>query len=211
MQMKKKFLAAAIVALAASGSAMAPAIAKAPDKPWLVHFRAITVSPDESATVSIGGGVEIDEAYVPEIDISYFFDEEWSVELIAATSPHDVVHSSGLDLGSAWVLPPTLTLKYHPPVSGPVRPYVGAGINYTTFWNIDDPAGLNMDYSDSWGLAVQAGVDIDLGDNWTFNIDVKKIDINTDVRITTAAGAFVADADVEIDPWVVGIGVGYRF
>ncbi|HAJ47189.1 MAG TPA: OmpW family protein, partial [Alphaproteobacteria bacterium] len=161
----------------------------------------------EDANVSIGGSVKIDDALVPEIDISYFFDEDWSIELIAATSPHNVRSTLGINLGDAWVLPPTLTVKYHLPVDGPVRPYIGAGINYTTFWNIDEQPGLSMDYSDSWGWALQAGIEIDLGNNWSLNIDVKKIDIDTDVKINGGA----ITADVEIDPLVVGIGIGYRF
>lgn len=201
-----KYVCAALAALTA-GSMAATADAR-PEKPWVVHVRGIAVLPEESATITvIGGDVSIDDAVVPEVDIEYFFHEDWSVELIAATSPHDVTHSSGLDLGSAWVLPPTLTVKWHIPVDGPVRPYLGAGVNYTTFWNVDEPPGLSMDYSDSWGLALQAGVEIDLGDNWTLNIDVKKIDIDTDVSINGGA----IRADVEIDPVVVGIGLGYRF
>lgn len=208
--MRRAALVFGLVSTAAA--AFAPAAIGGVERPWQVHVRGIVVSPDESANiVPLGGTVEIDEAVVPEIDIGYFFAEDWSVELIAATSPHDVTHSSGLALGDAWVLPPTLTVKYHVPVDGPIHPYIGAGINYTTFWNIDEPVGLNLDYSDSWGWALQAGIEIDIADNWTFNIDVKKIDIDTDVRITTTAGAFVTDANVEIDPLVIGIGFGYRF
>jgi outer membrane protein len=208
--MRSAFLAAALATTTLSGIA-ATAVAGV-DKPWLVHVRGIAVIPDESATVSIGGDVEIGEAFVPEVDVSYFFAEDWSVELIAATSPHEVKHTAPLDLGTAWVLPPTLTVKYHIPTDGPIRPYIGAGINYTTFWNLDEPANLDLDYSDSWGLALQAGIEIELNDRWTFNIDVKKIDIDTDVTIRNATtGATIATAEVEIDPLVVGIGFGYRF
>ena len=203
----------AVTALTASLAALSPAAMAGVERPWQVHVRGIAVVPDESATVSIGGDVEIDDAFVPEVDVNYFFAEDWSVELIAATSPHNVDHTpTGLDLGGAWVLPPTLTVKYHIPVDGPIHPYVGAGVNYTTFWNIDEPAGWDMDYSDSWGWALQAGVEIDVAENWTFNIDVKKIDIDTDVTIRNeTTGALIATADVDIDPIVVGIGFGYRF
>lgn len=201
----------AFLLLAASAMAAPVTLAKAPDKPWLVHVRAIGVFADEQ--INIPGPFEIDDAFVPEVDVNYYFHEDWSVELIAASSPHDVWHAVTGDLGSAWVLPPTLTLKYHLPVDGgDWRPYVGVGVNYTTFWNIDNPPGLDMDYSDSWGIAYQAGVEVELGGNWTFNFDVKKIDIDTEVTIRNAGtGAVVAVADVEIDPVVVGIGFGYRF
>jgi hypothetical protein len=93
-----------------------------------------------------------------------------------------------VDLGSAWLLPPTVTLQYHfDPKGASMRPYVGVGVNYTTFFGVDEPAGLNIDYDDSFGLALQAGIDIPFGNGWSVNVDVKKIYINTDVTITLAS------------------------
>ena len=178
------------------------------DSPWMVRARAIGVLPDESATiVPIGGDTKIDDTVVPELDFTYFFAKNWAVELILATTPHDVSHTpTGLDLGSVWLLPPTLTAQYHfDPDSDSFRPYFGAGINYTIFYNVDD-GPLSIDYGNSFGFALQAGVDFPIGNGWTINADVKKIFINTDVTI-----AGVAHADVDIDPWVAGLGVGYRY
>lgn len=211
--MRKLCIAAALSAIAAS-SLVGTAESGAPEKRWKVDLRLIAVAPDESGTTSpsVGPGpFDIEVAYVPEVDVEYFFDERWSVELIAATSPHKVSQADVGPLGETWVLPPTLTLKFHPDMDETFKPYIGVGINYTTFWNVDNPPGLDLDYGDSWGWAVQAGVDIQIDDRWSFNIDVKKIDIDTDVRVSTTLGAFVTDAKVEIDPWVIGVGFGYRF
>ena len=179
------------------------------DSPWMVRARALLVAPDEHASVSIGGDVLIDNSVVPEVDVTYFFTKNIAAELIAAVTPHDVSHSFGVDLGNAWLLPPTLTLQYHfDPDGTAMQPYVGVGLNYTTFFGVDEPAGLNISYDDSWGLALQAGVNIPFGDGWSANIDVKYIDINTDVTIT---GGVNATADVDINPIVAGMGVGYRY
>lgn len=180
------------------------------DGPWMVRARAIGVLPDESATiVPIGGDTKIDDTVVPELDFTYFFAKNWAAELILATTPHDVSHTpTGLDLGSVWLLPPTLTVQYHfAPDSNSFRPYIGAGVNYTIFYNVDNPPGLNIDYSNSFGLALQAGVDFPLGNGWTINADVKKVFLNTDVTIAPLG----VHASVDIDPWIVGLGVGYRY
>lgn len=192
---------------AASGLAAAPAFS-ANDSPWMVRARLLGVLPSESANVSIGGDVEIDNSFVPEVDVTYFFSKNWAAELIAATTPHDVDSTVAGHLGDVWLLPPTLTLQYHlDPDSDSFRPYAGIGINYTIFYGQDDAAGFSLDYDNSFGVAFQAGADFPIGNGWSFNIDVKKIYINTDVSINAGA----VTADVDINPWVVGAGFGYRY
>lgn len=180
------------------------------DGSWMVRARVIGVLPSEDAEiVPIGGDTDIDDAYVPELDFTYFFAKNWAAELILATAPHEVSHTpTGLDLGEVWLLPPTLLLQYHFQPDHPTfRPYLGAGVNYTLFYGVDDPAGLNVEYDNSFGFALQAGVDFPIGGGWAINADVKKIFINTDVTIAPLG----VSADVDINPWVVGVGVGYRY
>lgn len=202
-------------ALAVSAAAIVmPQDAEAAKSPWMVRGRILAVLPDEDATVSpIGGNVEIGDQVVPELDITYFFDENWAAELILGVTPHEVTHKpTNLDLGTVWLLPPTLTLQYHFQPDDPVwRPYIGAGVNYTIFFGHGDadPAVYDADFDPSFGFALQAGVDIPLGGNWTLNIDVKKVWINTDVSLDTGLGA--VQADVDIDPIIVGVGLGYRW
>ncbi|MBO6541573.1 MAG: OmpW family protein [Alphaproteobacteria bacterium] len=178
------------------------------DSPWLIRVRGIYVSPDESASVrGLAGSVEADGSLVPELDISYFFTDNIAAELILATSNHDMSATAGVDLGDVWVLPPTLTLQYHFSPKETFRPYVGAGINYTIFYGEDKGAVASIDYEDGFGYALQAGADFDLGNQWVFNIDVKKLWLNTDVTINGGA----ITADVDLDPWIFGAGFGYRF
>lgn len=183
---------------------------------WQFRLRGIVVTPDESATIqTIGGDVDISTAVVPEFDITYFFTENWSAELILATTKHDVTAvgtaAGDIDLGHVWLLPPTLLGQYHF-TGGNLVPYLGAGVNLTLFYGIDEgPVADELDYDTSVGVAFQGGFDYMLDDKWFLNLDVKKAFINTDVTVnaTTALGATVG-ADVDINPWVIGLGFGVK-
>jgi outer membrane protein len=114
------------------------------------------------------------------------------------------------------VLPPTLTLQYHFLPNSSVRPYIGAGLNYTYFFDeevvgvLDQPdAKVKLD--SSWGLAAQAGVDIDVGDDWFINFDVKYLDIDTEARFSGINLVGSANINTDIDPFVYGIGIGRKF
>ncbi|MCE7997039.1 MAG: OmpW family protein [Roseivirga sp.] len=184
---------------------------------WQARFRFITVVPNESATIqTIGGDVSISTAFVPELDFTYFFNENWSAELILATTNHDVkaINTSAgeINLGDVWLLPPTLNIQYHF-TGSKLRPYLGAGINYTFFYNVDNgPTANSVDYENSFGFDFQGGLDYDLNDKWFLNVDVKKLFLQTDATIdaTTALGATVG-ADVDINPLILGFGFGMRF
>lgn len=212
MKLLRILLAGAVGAAACA----APALAEKGD--ILVRARVIGVLPDDSADIDpIGGDSDISDAYVPEIDFTYFLTDNIAVEVIAAVTPHDVeaVNTAlgDVDLGEVTLLPPTVTLQYHYPVTETVKPYAGVGLNYTTFFNDDLPSGSpleSIDYDDSFGIALQAGVDIDINEKWFVNFDVKKVYINTDVTID-AGELGIVNADVDIDPLIVGAGVGRRF
>lgn len=220
--MKSIYVAAAMAAVAAV-AAVVPTYADAKQGDVLVRARAILVAPTEES----GGiepafpsdGVSVSNAFAPEVDITYFVAEHIGLELIAATTKHDVKGKGGLEplgkLVDTWVLPPTLTLQYHIKPNGKVRPYVGVGVNYTHFYNEDASDNLEnaigdtkVNLSDSFGYALQAGADFDVGNNLFLNLDVKYIDIDTKARLTT--GGLENRVKVSLDPIVAGIGVGMR-
>jgi len=209
----RKILFALLATTALSGVAV-PAFAAMDDNAGhvLVRGRILGVLPDESADITpVGGDVDIDNSIVPEVDFSYFFTNNIALELIAAVTPHDAtaVNTSlgDVDVGDVWLLPPTLTLQYHFTGIEGVKPYVGAGVNFTHFFNADAGALSNVDYKDSFGPALQAGIDVPINDKWFFNADIKKIWIDTEAKFNNGG----VRADIDINPWVVGIGVGYRF
>lgn len=213
-------LATAACALVAA-SAFMPATASAKEAgDLLVRLRGLYVTPNESSSLSVGGAditgkAKVDDQVVPELDFSYFFTDNIAAELILATTNHDVKADgtplgASVDLGDVWLLPPTLTLQYHLNPKGQVSPYVGAGVNYTIFYGEDAGAAQSVSYDDGFGWALQAGVDVAVTGNWFVNLDVKKLWLNTDVKITVNPTT-VVDADVDLDPWIVGVGIGYRF
>jgi outer membrane protein len=132
-------------------------------------------------------------------------------ELILATTEHKAQGRGTLSgvptLAKTWVLPPTLTLQYHFLPDAKIRPYVGAGINDTIFYNEDPGAAASIEYDNGFGYAFQAGADYMLDEHWMLNADVKKIFLNTDASVNNGA----VTADVDLDPWVFGLGIGYRF
>lgn len=191
--MKKILMAAALIAAL-------PASALADN--WLMRVRAIQVAPDVGTSPALPG-LDVSKEWVPEVDFTYFVSPNIGVELILGTARHEVT-LNGASLGKLNHLPPTLTVQYHFDATPSIKPYVGAGVNYTRFYNVDLP-GLSVDRN-SFGGALQAGVDIAITKNGYLNLDVKKIWIETDVK---AGGAKLTTLD--IDPLVWGIGYGFRF
>jgi outer membrane protein len=179
--------------------------------PWLVRARIIGVLPESGGNTTIGGKPDPDNAYVPELDFSYFFTKNIAAELILATSPHNVKlkgSSSGdLNLGDTMILPPTLLLQYHFTPDQKFSPYLGAGINYTLPYAEDAKDVDKLEVDGSFGVALQAGADYWLDDHWGLNLDVKKLWLDVDASVNSGA----ITGEVDLDPWVVGAGVSYRF
>jgi outer membrane protein len=216
--MRNLFFAATGVALLAAGPAQAA------QGDWLVRLRAIMVAPNEKTgpvqPTFATSHTSVSDSFAPEIDFTYMATKHIGAELILATTKH---HVSGKDalapvgrLANTWVLPPTLTLQYHFMPDAHVRPYVGAGLNYTIFYNTKASGALKaaigdtkVHMKDSFGYAAQAGFDVDLTQHVFANFDVKYIDIDTKARLTT--GALVNRERVHIDPLVFGVGLGMRF
>ena len=175
---------------------------------WQFRLRAIDVAPAESSSVNIGGKASVDNSAAPEFDITYYFTKNISTELILATSKHSLSYSGNVDLGDTWVLPPTLTMQYHFTPDNAFSPYIGAGLNYSMFYGEDTATGFNnLKVEGGLGYALQVGTDYWINDNWGLNLDVKKIFLNVDAELNNGA----VKADVDLDPWVIGTGISYRF
>ncbi|QXE07215.1 outer membrane beta-barrel protein [Paraburkholderia sprentiae WSM5005] len=174
----------------------------------LVRLRAISIEPEVHTSGTLSSlGVGVNNALVPELDLTYMIRDAIGIELILATSRHHVTSGLG-DLGGVNVLPPTLLLQYHFNHAGMIRPYVGAGVNYTYFYNDGlsaGPEGIQVSRS-SFGPAVQAGVDVQITKTVFLNADIKKIWMHTDASV---GGSSLGRLD--IDPLVLGIGVGMKF
>ncbi|MEM9681601.1 MAG: OmpW family outer membrane protein [Bacteroidota bacterium] len=185
---------------------MAQSLEKRLRNKWQARFRVISVIPSVDDNLD-GGDVDISTAFVPEVDFTYFFNKNIAVELILATAKHDV-EVGDADLGHVWLLPPTLNLQYHF-YAGEFKPYVGAGVNYTIFYGVDEGDVVGMDYENTFGFSLQTGIDYNLNDKWFLNFDVKKLFLSTDVDVNTGEG--ILPVEVDINPWIVGLGAGLKF
>lgn len=194
---------------------------------WQVRLRGVAVQPNEKSEVSaIGGDVNISNSFIPELDFTYFFNKNVAAELILGTTKHDVKTtgsnltaiggpaSAEVDLGSVWLLPPTLTLQYHFYPTKTLKPYLGAGLNYTIFYSVDEGSVVKgLDYDNAIGFALQGGLDYMLNDKYFLNFDIKKLFLKTDVNVdaTNLAPGLKIPAEVNIDPLLIGFGVGMKF
>ncbi|WP_322051311.1 OmpW/AlkL family protein [Paraburkholderia bannensis] len=213
MKKQIKTIAAAAVLALGAGFAASAAQAATPDTgiyagDWLVRLRAISIMPQSSTSGALTTlKTDVNNAIVPELDFTYMATNNIGVELILGTSRHQVTSSLGA-LGGVGVLPPTLLLQYHFNNAGVFRPYVGAGINYTLFYNNGLHAGgqpVSID-NHSFGPALQFGVDYQVAKNVFVNADIKKIWMRTGASINGSSLG-----TLYIDPIIVGIGVGMKF
>lgn len=211
----------ALIALLGSTCVAAPAMAHEAGE-FFVRLGAVQIEPDASSGSVLGGGVDVENATGLGFSGTWFATEHIGIELLAALPfEHDIVGAGalkGVDIGSTKHLPPTLSLQYYPLSDSKFQPYVGIGLNYTTFFNsktsttLDTALNGDTDISldDSFGVAFQLGADWQLNQNWYLNAAIWKIDIETTADISVD-GTKAASVDVSIDPAVFMLGAGYAF
>lgn len=187
-----------LAALVASASAQAGA--------WSARIGATWLETVDDSTNGVP--VTVEDKLIPEVDVTYAFTDNWSAELILTVPQEHGVKSGGLPLGSFKHLPPTLFAKYTFDPIGAVRPYVGAGVNFTLIFDDDLAVGATRLKLDSFsvGPAAQAGFDWALNEKWSLNFDVKRVMIRTDVE---AGGVKITEA--RLDPWLYSVGLRYAF
>lgn len=187
---------------------------------WLVRVGVSTVDPKSDNLDVDGDQLEVDSGTTLTFNGTYFFTENWGLELLAAAPfNHDIELAGVGKIAETDHLPPTLSIQYHFIPDGTFQPYVGAGLNATIFFSEDveqilvDALGatsVDLELDSSFGLAAQIGADFALSDKWVLNVEARWIDIDTDATLTVD-GAEVDLGEVEIDPWVYGVNIGYRF
>ncbi len=192
-------------ALALAATTLTPALAQtSSDGQWMVRARAVHLDPANKDNID-GLDVGINSRWIPEVDITYFFTPNIAAELILTYPQKQDVKANGSKIGTLKHLPPVLTVQYHFDQVNGFKPYVGAGLNYTRFSSVDLPAGLSID-KNSFGFALQAGVDYEISKGMYLNLDVKKVQIRTDLM---SGGSTLGK--VKVDPLLVGLGIGWRF
>ncbi len=187
----------------------------------VIGLGAIGVLPENGNRANvdtIGGRVRASNSATAQVDFTYFLNPNISLNLIVASTQHDLTAKGtalgNVALGSTWVLPPTLTLQYHPLPQSRFSPYVGAGINYTVFYGADhsgaNPAVRSVAVNNTFGFALNAGIDYEVSGPWAINLDVKKLFMSPNAAVGTNLGVKL-HAQTELNPLVVGMSVRYRF
>lgn len=195
-----------VLVLSLSAAAVSTSAMAKEQGDWLVRFGASNVDPksDNSDIVSV------DSQFGVTFNFSYFMTSNLAVELLAASPyDHDIELLDGTKVASTDHLPPTLSLQYHFLPEARVQPYLGLGLNYTLFFHVDTTGpleGTDLDLDNSWGWAGELGVDFPVSEQWLINLSARYIDIDTDAKLDGASLG-----TVEIDPWVYGAHVGFRF
>lgn len=196
--MKIKALLGTCILLTAATANTAMAVEKGD---WLVRFGMSDVKP-KSTNHPI---VDVKSDMSVTANLSYMVTDNISVELLAALPFEHNIHAGGQKVASTKHLPPTLSVQYHFMPKNPFKPYVGVGLNYTTFFSEESVLGP-MDLKDSFGFAGEVGVDLMLGDKWFLNGSVRYIDIETKGKV----GALNLGS-ITIDPMVYGLHLGTKF
>ncbi|MCV2869774.1 outer membrane beta-barrel protein [Defluviimonas sp. WL0002] len=196
----KLTLVPALIALVAA----APACAQSAGD-WTVGVGLGWVSPKGDNGLLAGQPTTVDNDMRPTITVEYFPWDNIGIELLAATPFEHTATISGVGTATTKHLPPTLSLVYHIPTAGKITPFVGAGLNYTTFFSEESALG-NVKLDDSFGLAVKAGFDVAISDKGALRTEVRWMDIDTDASLN---GAYIGTA--EIDPVVFGVSYVMKF
>ncbi|MEQ4509954.1 outer membrane protein OmpW [Dickeya zeae] len=207
------------VALLMLAAAMVPALAQAHQAgDIIVRAGTATVRPNAGSDNVLGlGSFNVDNNTQLGLTFGYMATDNIGVELLAATPFQHKVGVGGVgQIAEVKHLPPTLMAQYYFGQStDKLRPYLGLGLNYTTFFDekfnqTGKDAGLtDLNLKSSWGVAAQAGLDYNLNKNWLLNMSVWWMDIDTTVKFKAAG----QDQSIKtrLDPWVFMFGFGYKF
>jgi outer membrane protein len=208
----------------AASMALASTVAAAQSTPWSIHVGPaavnlhVSTAPEAPRGTPIpGGGLSATDSKILAFELGYEIAPGWNARLTAGIPPTTEVHGIGTlaPLGKAG------EIKYGPAVMsitralgqyGAVTPYAGLGVSYLKIFSTADGALANFTVKNSWGKVLQLGADLALGPQFGLFLDMKKIYQDADVTGTVPAfGGVPAYAKVEIDPFVVQLGVSYRF
>lgn len=213
---KTRFALALGAALALAGTARADDFQPKHQGLVMLNMRLTDVAPDAGDPIVTAAGAatglraDVKEDVMPTVGIAYFLTDHVALDLTLGTTKHSVKAVGpgvNVKVHDTWVLPPVLALQYHFAPAAKVSPYVGAGLNYMIFYGGKDKNGFKVKLQDGAGYALQAGVDLALKDRWSVNLDAKKVFFSTRAKINGGA----LTSKVNLDPWVVSAGLGYKF
>jgi len=200
---------------------------------WLIRSRLLNVNPNsDSDNVNANGlvildsGIDVDDAYALDINITYMVAKHWGVELFLDSSSKHTLDAKNQQLSSLMrgriaetrLFPPALLVQYHLVPDATIRPYAGLGAHYALFFdekasstldrNLEGVSAFKLD--NSVGLVAQIGADYSIDNDWFFNVDLKYMTIETSANFKSQTLGKMS-VDIDVDPWIIGFGMGRRF
>lgn len=208
--------------------ALAVPAARAGDSPWVWRVGPAQVGFDAKSTVEVaganvpGGFIEVKDNTILAFEVGYRASDRWDLRLAFGVPPTTTLSTGGTlntlvppltgTLGKVKYGPAVASATWSPGEFGVLRPYVGAGINYTRVFNTTDADIGSLRIKSAWGTALQAGLDVAIDRDWSFFVDARKVFVKTTATGTVPAlGGPPAKANVTLDPLIVHVGAGYRF
>ena len=191
--------------------------------PWTVRLGPAHVGFSTKADVSVGGNpvpggdASASSSTTLGLELAYDVSDRLTARFLAGIPPTTTLTGQGTlasagQLGKVTYAPAVLSLTYKLVNDGPVRPYVGAGINYTIVTRNRDAFIRDLDTRNAWGSMLQAGVEFPVDADWSVSLDARKIFLKTKATGTLPAfGGAPTRADVRLNPLVVFLSVGRRF
>ncbi len=186
-------------------------------------------------SVVTNASTSISASVMPMLDVAYYLNKNWAIEAICCVSPHHIQGTGslyGASVAKTWVFPPSVMLQYHFTNFGAFQPYLGVGVNFTTFWgtragNNDFAlgfapnsalAGLGLNggvatlysasISPSWGAVGQIGADYMFNEHWGVNLDLKYIMMEPNAHAW--GNVFIPGAPAGVNPVFVPVNVGVK-
>lgn len=125
---------------------------------------------------------------------------------------------NGQVIGGARWISPTLLFEYNfLPDTAPLRPYIGAGVNYTTFYDRNNTAIGNEasggptrnSLTASVGPAVTAGLTYRINDRWHLHASYGWSRVDTNLKADT--DGFIRTTHIAFGPQALIVSGGYSF
>lgn len=192
--------------LAIAGTLLSPVAQAAGDSSWMVRGGISQIEPaSDNGQLSVGN-IEVDRQVGPSLNVAYYFTPNWAIDVLGALPFKHDFSINGTKAGTTKHLPPTVTLQYHFLPEASIQPYAGVGLNYTFFMQEKLNSGNKLKLENSLGLTAQVGVDIPINSRWRVGVDARFIDIDARAKVDGQA-----IGEINIDPFVYSINLGYRF
>jgi len=182
---------------------------------FLLRGRVVGVLPKHGGTTihPIGGYIDNFHSVTPEIDLSYFFTDHLAIEGETGIV-HETLTAVGTRLGTVAIgkvsaVPIIVVGQYHFRPYARLNPYLGVGLAITPYFDAEPAGGRihQLSVSSEVGAAFQMGLDYRLSGPWYANLDVKKLLLSAEASVNNGK----ISSSGQINPWVIGAGIGYRF